>query len=143
MSTIALACDHGGFELMGAVRAHLDSKGLEYENFGTHTPASCDYPEIMKPATDAIVSGACGMGIFICGTGIGISIAANKVHGIRAALCTSVFMSEMARAHNDANVLVLGGRTTSVELALEIVDKFIDTVFSGEERHRKRIEMLE
>lgn len=142
MQTIALATDHGGFELMKAVRAHLESKNVAYKDFGTETPDSCNYPEIALPAAKAIVSGECGRGIFICGTGIGISIAANKVPGIRAALCTNVFMAQMSREHNDANVLVLGGRVTDEKLACDIVDMYLNTDFSKNERHRHRVELL-
>jgi len=139
---IALVCDHGGFELMKSVRAFLDSKGYVYKDFGVFSPGSCDYPTVAAPAVDAIISGECDSGIFICGTGIGISIAANRSREIRAALCTNSFMAEMARAHNDANVLVLGGRVVDAVLAAEIADTFLNTGFSGEERHKKRIDLL-
>jgi len=139
---IALACDQGGFELMKHVKAYLESAGYEYQNFGTITPESCDYPIVAITAANAIVSGACDKGVFICGTGIGISIAANKIPGIRAALCTDSFMAEMARCHNDANVLTLGGRVLNADTAIEIVKKFLNTDFSNEERHRRRVEML-
>ena len=127
---------------MKSVRAHLDSRGCAYKDFGTFAPDSCDYPTVAKPAVAAIAAGECENGIFICGTGIGISIAANRSSDIRAALCTDTFMAEMARAHNDANVLVLGGRVVSDDDAIKIVDKFLDTGFSGEDRHKKRIELL-
>lgn len=139
---IALACDHGGFELMKAVRDYLNSCGHEYEDFGTFSLESCDYPVVAAPAAKAIVEGKCGNGIFICGTGIGISIAANKVPGIRAALCTSVYMAEMARNHNDANVLVMGGRVVDADLAIKLVKTFLNTEFSENERHRHRVDML-
>jgi len=139
---IALACDHGGFELMNHVKAYLESAGHEYQNFGTFSPESCDYPVMAITAADAIVSGVCDKGVFICGTGIGISIAANKIPGIRAALCTDSFMAEMARGHNDANVVALGGRVTNADNAIEIVKTFLDTDFSNEERHHRRVEML-
>jgi len=139
---IALACDHGGFELMKTVREFLDLSGLEYKDFGTFSPDSCDYPVIAAPAAKAVVEGVCNKGIFICGTGIGMSIAANKTPGIRAALCTDCYMSEMSRSHNDANVLVLGGRVIDADTALEIVKVFLNTAFSEAEKHHRRIEML-
>jgi len=139
---IALVCDHGGFELMKSVRAFLDSKEIAYKDFGSFTPDSCDYPVVAVPAVDAICSGECDKGIFICGTGIGISIAANRTRSIRAALCTNTFMAQMARAHNDANVLVLGGRVVSEPLACEIVEVFLSASFSGEDRHKFRVDLL-
>jgi len=139
---IALVCDHGGFELMKSVRAFLSSNGYTYMDFGTFAPDSCDYPTVAAPAVDAIISGECEKGIFICGTGIGISIAANRSRSIRAALCTNVFMAEMARAHNDANVLALGGRVVDEALAIDIINMFLNTKFSGEDRHKNRIELL-
>jgi len=139
---IALVCDHGGFELMKSIREHLEIKGFEYKDYGTFTPDSCDYPTVAAPAVEAILNGVCDKGIFICGTGIGISIAANRSRGIRAALCTNIFMAEMAREHNDANVLVLGGRVVDCNLAAEIADVFLSTDFSNEEKHKRRIELL-
>jgi len=139
---IALACDHGGFELMQKVRSHLDSKNIDFRDFGTFIPQSCDYPEVAAPATRAVLNGECDKAILICGTGIGISIAANKTPGIRAALCTDIFMAEMARSHNDANVLALGGRVLDSVTAFGIIDKFLNTPFSDETKHRLRVEML-
>jgi ribose 5-phosphate isomerase B len=139
---IALACDHGGFELMGRVKSYLDARGLKYKDFGAFSSESCDYPDFAVPAARAVAGGECDRGIFICGTGIGMSIAANKVPGIRAALCTSCFMAEMTRRHNDANVLALGGRVTEADLALEIVGSFLDTSFDGDGRHGRRVRML-
>ena len=139
---IALACDHGGFGLMGEVRSYLAANGFEYKDFGTYSAESCDYPEIAVRAARAVAGGECGRGIFICGTGIGMSMAANKVAGIRAALCTDCFMAEMTRCHNDANVLVLGGRVTGADLALEIVGIFLNTAFESGGRHSRRVEML-
>jgi len=139
---IALVCDHGGFELMKGVREHLNVKGIKYKDFGTFSPDSCDYPTVAAPAVEAILGGECDKGIFICGTGIGISIAANRSRGVRAALCTNVFMAEMAREHNDANVLALGGRVVDATLAIEIIDIFLSTKFSGEKRHKHRIELM-
>ena len=139
---IALACDHGGFELMGDVKSYLNANGYEYKDFGTYSADSCDYPEFAVRAAHAITGGECDRGIFICGTGIGMSIAANKVTGILAALCTDCYMAEMTRRHNDANVLVMGGRVTGADLALEIVNVFLNTAFESNSRHSRRVEML-
>ena len=140
---IAIGSDHGGFELKKEVMAHLDARGLEYKDFGTYTEDSCDYPIYGEAVGRAVASGECERGIIICGTGIGISIAANKVHGIRAALCGDCFSAEATRQHNDANVLALGARVVGPGLALKIVDTFLDTPFSNGERHIRRIEMIE
>ena len=140
---IAIGSDHGGFELKKEVMAHLDARGLEYKDFGTYSDASCDYPVYGKAVAKAVASGECERGIIICGTGIGSSIAANKVHGIRAALCGDCFSAEATRQHNDANVLALGARVVGPGLALKIVDTFLDTPFSNGERHIRRIEMIE
>lgn len=140
---IALGCDQGGFELMQEVRKHLEERGLEYKDFGTYSAESVDYPIYGKKVAHAVASGECEKGILICGTGIGISITANKVKGIRAALCHDVFSAEATRLHNDANILAMGGRVVGPGLALMIVDKFLDTPFSGEERHARRIGMME
>lgn len=140
---IAIGSDHGGFELKKEVMAHLDARGLEYKDLGTYSDASCDYPVYGKAVAKAVASGECERGIIICGTGIGISIAANKVHGIRAALCGDCFSAEATRQHNDANVLALGARVVGPGLALKIVDTFLDTPFSNGERHIRRIEMIE
>lgn len=140
---IAIGSDHGGFELKKEIMAHLDARGLEYKDFGTYSDASCDYPVYGKAVASAVASGECERGIIICGTGIGISITANKVHGIRAALCGDCFSAEATRQHNDANVLALGARVVGPGLALKIVDTFLDTPFSNSERHIRRIEMIE
>ena len=140
---IAIGSDHGGFELKKEIMAHLDARGLEYKDFGTYSDASCDYPVYGKAVAKAVASGECERGIIICGTGIGISIAANKVHGIRAALCGDCFSAEASRQHNDANVLALGARVVGPGLALKIVDTFLDTPFSNGERHIRRIAMIE
>jgi len=139
---IALACDHGGFELMQSVIKYLESKDIGYKNFGTFSSESCDYPVIMAPAAATIVDSVCEKGIFICGTGIGMSMAANKTPGIRAGLCTNRYMAEMTRSHNDANVLVMGGRVTEPDLAVEIVEAFLETDFSNKEKHCRRVAML-
>lgn len=140
---IALGCDHGGFELMQEVMAHLEKRGIEYKNFGTYTKESCDYPEFAKKVANAVVSGECEKGILICGTGIGISMAANKVPGIRCALCHDCFSAQATREHNDANVLAMGGRIIGVGHALAVVDLFLDTPFSNDERHIRRIQGIE
>jgi len=139
---IALACDQGGFELMGCVKRHLETTGCTYKDFGTFTSDSCDYPAIAAPAAIAVAEGVCDKGIFICGTGIGVSIVANKTCGIRAALCTDCFMAEKARKHNDANVLAMGGRVIDSDLAISIVDTFLKTSFGGAERHHRRVLMI-
>lgn len=140
---IAIGCDHGGYELKLEIIKHLEERKIEYKDFGCNSNAAVDYPEYGKKVANAVVSGECDKGILICGTGIGISIAANKVKGIRAALCTDCFMAEATRLHNDANVLALGGRVVGVGLALKIVDTFIDTEFSNDERHIRRIGLIE
>ena len=140
---IAIGSDHGGYALKQEIMAHLDKRGLEYKDFGSFSEESCDYPEYGKAVAHAVADGAYECGILICGTGIGISIAANKVPGIRAALCTDCFMAEATRLHNDANILALGGRVVGSGLALNIVDTFLDTPFSNEERHMRRIKGIE
>lgn len=140
---IALGCDHGGFELKQEIIKYLDSKGLEYKDFGCYEAASVDYPVYARKVTTAIKEGICDKGILICGTGIGISIAANKVPGIRAALCTDCFCAEATRQHNDANVLCMGGRVVGAGLAVKIVDTFLNTPFSEDERHKRRIHLIE
>ena len=136
---IALGCDHGGYELMQEVIAYLDEKGLEYKNFGCNSTESVDYPVYAKQVAKAVQSGECDKGILICGTGIGISITANRFKGIRAALCGDCFSAEATRQHNDANILAMGGRVTGPGLAVKIVDTFLNTEFSNGERHVNRI----
>ena len=140
---IAIGSDHGGFELKGIIIKHLEERGLEYKDFGTYSSDSCDYPVYARAVAHAVADGECERGIVICGTGIGISIAANKVPGIRAALCGDCYSAEMARQHNDANVLALGARVTGAGLAVKIADTFLNTPFSGGERHCRRINMIE
>lgn len=140
---IALGCDHGGYGLMQEVIRHLEDRGLEYKNYGCYSEESVDYPVYAKAAANAVASGECEKGILICGTGIGISIAANKVPGIRAALCHDCFSAEATRQHNDANMLAMGARVIGSGLALKIVDIFLDTPFSNDERHIRRIGMIE
>ena len=140
---IAIGSDHGGFELRRTVMEHLKERGVEFRDFGCSEPVSCDYPDIARAVAAAVVSGQCERGILICGTGIGISIAANKVPGIRAALCGDCYSAEMSRQHNNANILALGGRVTGPDLAKKIVDTYLDTPFSGEARHQRRIDKIE
>lgn len=140
---IALGCDHGGYELMQEVKAHLDKRGLAYKDFGCYSTESVDYPIYARKVAKAILNGECENGILICGTGIGISIAANKLPGIRAALCTDCFCAQATREHNDANILAMGGRVVGAGLALKIVDTFLDTPFSNDERHKRRIALIE
>ena len=140
---IALGSDHGGWALKQEVMKHLDARGLEYKDYGTYSEDSCDYPVYGKAVAHAVADGECEKGIIICGTGIGISITANKIKGIRAALCSDCFSAEMTRLHNDANVLAFGARVVGSGLALKIVDTFLDTPFSGDERHIRRIKQIE
>ena len=140
---IALGCDHGGFELKQEIKKYLDENQIAYKDYGCDSMASTDYPIYAKRVAKAILSGECEKGILICGTGIGISIAANKIKGIRAALCTDCFCAEATRLHNDSNVLALGGRVVGPGLAVKIVDTFLNTPFSGDERHINRIAQIE
>ncbi len=140
---IGLGCDHGGLELKKTVMDYLDSKNIEYKDFGTYTSESCDYPVYGKAVANAVAGGECDKGIIICGTGIGISITANKVKGIRAALCHDVFSAKATREHNDSNILAMGARVIGPGLALEIVKAFLETDFSNDERHIRRIKMIE
>lgn len=140
---IALGCDHGGFALMKEVISYLEKNNLEYKNFGCYDEKSVDYPVYAKSVASAVSAGECEKGILICGTGIGISIAANKVPGIRCALCTDCFSAEATRQHNDANILAMGGRVVGPGLAVKIVDTFLNTAFSEDERHKRRISMIE
>ncbi|MBQ5918379.1 MAG: ribose 5-phosphate isomerase B [Lachnospiraceae bacterium] len=140
---IALGCDQGGFALKQEIMAHLKERGLEFKDYGSYDEQSVDYPVYAKKVAEAILSGECEKGILICGTGIGISIVANRYEGIRAALCTDCFMAEATRLHNDANILAMGGRVVGPGLAIKMVDTFLDTPFSNEERHIRRINMIE
>lgn len=137
---IVLACDHGGFELKEAVREHLTKKGYKVNDIGVYDTNSVDYPDYGKKAAE-LVAGSDDKGIVICGTGIGISIAANKVHGIRCALCTNEYMARMSRMHNDANMLALGNRVIGQGAALDIVDVWLSTEFEGG-RHLNRVKKI-
>ena len=138
---IAIGSDHGGYALKQVIISHLADRGIEFRDFGTFSEESCDYPEYGEAVGRAVASGECELGIAVCGTGIGISIAANKVHGVRAAACSDCYTAEMCRRHNDANVLALGGRVIGPGLALKIVDIFLSTGFDGG-RHARRLGKL-
>ena len=134
----AIGSDHGGYALKQEIMKHLTERGIEYRDYGTFSTDSCDYPDYGEAVGRAVASGECERGIVVCGTGIGISIAANKVHGVRCALCGDCFSAQMAREHNDANVLALGARVLGPGLALKIVDTFLDAEFLGG-RHARRV----
>lgn len=140
---LAIGCDHGGYELKQEIIRHLEKRQIPYKDYGCDSVKAVDYPVYARKVTDAIVEGDCENGILICGTGIGISITANRVKGIRAAVCSDCFSAEATRLHNDANILALGARVVGTGLALKIVDTFLDTPFSGDERHARRIELIE
>lgn len=139
---IGIACDHGGYELKLEIMKYLDEQGVSYTDFGCHGE-SVDYPIYARRVGEAIQQGVCARGILICGTGIGISIVANKMKGIRCALCTDCFCAEATREHNNANVLALGGRVVGPGLAVKIVETFLNTPFSNDARHIRRIELIE
>ena len=139
---IAVACDHGAFDLKQKVVSHLKSEGYEVEDFGTHSKDSCDYPDFAVKAARAVASGACERGILVCTTGIGISITANKVNGIRCALLSDLLSAELTRLHNNTNMMALGAGIVGENLALEIVDIWLSTPFSGEPRHQRRIDKV-
>lgn len=140
---VAIGCDHGGFQLKNEIIKHLKEQNIEYQDFGTFSEESTDYPVYAKAVAKAILDGVCERGILICGTGIGISITANKFKGIRAALCGDCFSAQATREHNDANILALGARVTGSGLALKIVDTFLNTPFSNDERHLNRLNQIE
>ncbi len=140
---IALGCDHGGYELMQEVITYLDERGLEYKNFGCDSTEAVDYPVYAKKVAKSILAEECEKGILICGTGIGISIAANRFKGIRAALCSDCFSAEATRQHNDANILAMGGRVVGPGLAVKIVDTFLNTEFSNAQRHVNRVKGID
>ena len=138
---IAMGSDHGGYLLKEELKKHLEEKGIEFKDFGTDSAASCDYPVYAEKVCRAIQSGECEKGILICGTGIGMSMCANKCKGIRAALCGDHFSAEFTRKHNDANVLCMGARTIGPGVALQLADIFLTTEFEGG-RHEKRVSMM-
>ncbi|MCR5514837.1 MAG: ribose 5-phosphate isomerase B [Lachnospira sp.] len=140
---IAIGCDHGGYELKLEIMKYLDSKGLEYKDYGCDSLASVDYPVYGKAVAEAVAKKEADKGILICGTGIGMSIVANKVPGVRCALLSDTFSAKATREHNDTNVMALGGRVVGPGLAVEIVDTWLNTPFSNDERHNRRIRMIE
>ena len=139
---IAIACDHGAVDLKKEIGAHLAEKGYEVVDFGCHTTESCDYPDVIAPAARAVAAGECDRGIVMCTTGIGVSIVANKIPGIRCALLSDVWSAKMTRMHNDTNMMALGGGVVGHYLALDIVDAWLETEFSGGERHVRRISKI-
>ena len=138
---IAIACDHGGYALKEAVKAHLDELGLAWRDFGTNSTDSCDYPDYAAPAARAVASGECDRGIVICTTGIGVSIVANKIPGVRCALCSDPLSAEMTRRHTDTNMLAMGAGIIGQNLALKIVDTWLGTAFEGG-RHQRRVDKI-
>jgi ribose 5-phosphate isomerase B len=140
---IAIGSDHGGFALKEKVMQFLKEEGIPYHDMGCYTPTSCDYPTFGRMVAMAVAEGACEKGIVICTTGIGISITANKVKGVRCALCNDLYTAKMTRLHNDANVLAMGGGVVGENVAREIVKTFLETEFSGEEKHIRRIRLME
>ncbi|ERI93466.1 ribose-5-phosphate isomerase B [Clostridiales bacterium oral taxon 876 str. F0540] len=138
---IAVGGDHAGFSLKKEVLKHLEEKGMQFEDFGTFSEESCDYPDFALKVSEEVSSKRFDLGILVCGTGIGISIAANKVPGIRAALCSDTFSAHACREHNDANILALGARVVGIGVALDIVDSFLNAKFEGN-RHQKRIDKI-
>lgn len=139
---IAIGCDHGGINLKPALTEYLDKKGFEYKDFGTFTAESCDYNDYAEAVGKAVANGEFDRGILICGTGIGMSIVANKIKGVRCAHCHDVFSAKMTRLHNDANVIAMGERVIGAGLMVEIVDAFLSTEFSGETRHLRRVNKI-
>jgi ribose 5-phosphate isomerase B len=138
---IALGCDHGALELKLAIRAFLENRGYEIQDFGTHTKESCDYPDFAAAAAKAVADGQCQWGIVLCTTGIGVSIAANKIDGVRCALVSDLMTARLTRQHNDTNMLALGAGVIGEKLALEIVDVWLNTAFEGG-RHQRRVDKL-
>lgn len=138
---ISMGCDHGGLELKETIKAHLLERGFEVEDFGTYSKESCDYPDFARPAAEAVASGACERGILVCTTGIGVSITANKVKGVRCALLSDLMSAKMTRQHNDTNMMALGQGVVGPMLALQIVDTWLDTAYEGG-RHQRRIDKM-
>ncbi len=138
---IALGCDHAGVQLKAQIAEYLASRGLAYRDYGTHDEASCDYPDYAQKVGEAVVRGEAERGILICGTGVGVSISANKIAGVRAALCSDTFTARMSRAHNDANVLCLGARVVGPGLAVDVVAARLDAAFEGG-RHQRRVDKI-
>ena len=139
---IALACDHGAFDLKQTIMKHLQERGFAVKDFGCFDKSSCDYPDFAAPAAKAVASGECEKGIVVCTTGIGVSITANKVNGIRCALLSDIMSARMTREHNDTNMMAMGAGVVGEKLAIEIVDTWLDTPFSQEARHQRRIDKM-
>ena len=139
--TVALGCDHGGYALKEELKAHLASKGIACQDFGCHSTESCDYPEFAKKAAQAVADGTCRFGVVVCTTGIGVSICANKVRGVRCALCHESWTAQMTRRHNDSNMLALGAGVTGPKLAVVILDAFLAAEFEGG-RHQRRVDLM-
>ena len=139
---IAIGCDHGALDLKNVVVKHLEKQGHTVKDFGTYTLDSCDYPDFAAPAAKAVASGECEKGIVLCTTGIGVSIAANKIDGVRCALLSDVWSAKMTRLHNDTNMMALGAGVVGQMLALQIIDIWLETPFSGNERHQRRIDKV-
>lgn len=140
--TVAIGADHAGFHYKEIIIDYLKARNIDYVDVGTYTPESCDYPVIARKVAEKVISGSVDRGILICGTGIGVSIAANKVHGVRAALCSDTYSARVSRAHNNANILCLGSRVIGEHLALDITDIWLKTGFEGG-RHKKRVDIIE
>lgn len=143
LDMIAVGSDHGGYDLKMRVIEYLKQNNIEYKDFGCYSKDSCDYPVFGKAVAKAVAKGECDKGIVVCTTGIGISMAANKVKGVRCALCGDTYSAKMTRLHNDANVLALGGEIVGGNLAIDIVETFLNTEFSGEEKHVRRVNLLD
>ena len=139
---ISIGCDHGALDLKNKVKAHLEEAGHEVEDFGTHTLASCDYPDYAAPAARAVAEGKCDKGIVMCTTGIGVSVVANKIDGVRCALLHDLMTAKLTREHNDTNVMALGAGVVGEMLALQLVDTWLGTEFSHNERHQRRIDKV-
>ncbi len=139
---ISIASDHGGLTLKNAIKEYLQQQGHTVVDFGTNTSESCDYPDFARPAAQSVAKGESQFGIVVCTTGIGVSMVANKVKGVRCALCVNVDMAQMTRHHNNANVLALGARYVEIESAKQIVDAFLNTPFDGG-RHQRRVDKIE
>ena len=139
---IALGCDHGALALKDALIPHLEKMGYEVKDFGTYTSASCDYPDFVGPAAKAVASGECDKGLALCTTGIGVSIVANKVKGVRCALLSDVMSARLTREHNNTNMMAIGAGVVGQMLAFEIIDTWLGTEFSHDERHQRRINKL-
>lgn len=140
---VSMACDHGGYDLKESIKTYLEGKGYEITDCGCYSKESCDYPDFARQAAMEVANGNCEKGIVICTTGIGVSITANKVKGVRCALCHNEYTATMTRLHNDSNIIALGAGVVAEDDAKKMVDIFLETAFSGEERHQRRIDKIE